>query len=202
MSLINRAFFFQQVKQTLFDGRLSQTQVAGLNTILDYWEKLPGKKDDRWLAYALGTTHLETGRTMQPVIEMGGNAYKTRLYDIKGQDPVRARKNGNTMPGDGIKYAGAGYVQLTWKNNYLRAGQKLKLDLVNKPELARQPAVAAAIMFAGMTEGWFTGKKFADYFNGPKSDWKNARRIINGTDKAGLVGSYAMKYYAAISYTV
>lgn len=202
MSLINRSFFFQQVKLSLFDGRISQTQLDGLNTILDYWERLPGKKDDRWLAYALGTTHLETGRTMQPVIEYGGNAYKTRLYDVQGQDPARARKNGNTSPGDGVKYAGAGYVQLTWKNNYLRAGQKLKLDLVNKPELARQPAVAAAIMFAGMTEGWFTGKKFADYFVGPKSDWCNARRIINGIDKADLVGSYGLKYYSAISYTV
>ena len=202
MSKINRAFFFEHIKKALFGGRMSQTQVTGLNTILDHWEGLKGPKDDRWLAYALGTTYHETARTMQPIIESGGPAYKTRLYDIKGDNPARARKYGNTTPGDGVKYAGAGYVQLTWKNNYLRAGQKLKLDLVNKPELARQPAVAAAVMFAGMTEGWFTGKKFADYFAGPKSDWRNARRIINGTDKAVEIANYSIEFYKGISYTV
>ena len=199
---INRQFFFQQVRQTLFGNRMSATQVAGFNSILDYWEnEYKGVKDDRHLAYALATTFHETACTMQPVVEYGGNAYKTRMYDVKGDNPARARKYGNTTPGDGIKYAGQGYVQLTWKSNYDLAGKKLKLDLVNKPELARTPRNAAAIMFAGMAEGWFTSKKFGDYFTSTKTDWVNARRIINGTDKAALIGSYGPKFYAAISYT-
>ena len=202
MSKINRPFFFQQVKLHLFDGRMTPAQVSGLNDILNYWEtKVVGKKDDRWLAYAMATSHHETGRTMQPIREYGGNEYKRRKYDITGENPERARKYGNTTPGDGIKYAGAGDVQLTWKNNYLKAGKALGIDLVNHPELTLQSPVSKAIMFRGMAEGWFTGKKFADYFNDKTSDWLGARRIINGTDKAALIKSYALKYYAAISYT-
>jgi putative chitinase len=202
MSKINRVFFFQYVKLHLFDGKLSQKQVDGLTDILDYWEKIPGKKNDQWLAYALATSHHETGRTMQPIREYGGNEYKRLKYDVTGNDPKRAKLYGNTTPGDGVKYAGAGDVQLTWKNNYLKAGRALGIDLVNKPELTLQSPVSKAIMFRGMMEGWFTGKKLSDYFTTEKTDWKNARRIINGTDKADLVASYAVKYYAAISYTV
>ena len=203
MSKINRPFFFQQVKLNLFDGRMTQGQVSGLTDMLDYWEtKFPGKKDDRWLAYAMATSHHETNRKMQPIREYGGDEYKRRKYDVTGDNPTRARQYGNTTPGDGIKYAGAGDVQLTWKNNYLRAGKALGIDLVNKPELTLQSPVSKAIMFRGMSEGWFTGKKFSDYFDGQKSDWLGARRIINGTDKADLIRSYALKYYAAISYTV
>lgn len=56
-------------------------------------------------------------------------------------------------------------------------------------------------MFLGMTAGWFTGKKLADYFNPKKENWIYARRIINGTDKANLIASYAKRYYSSISYT-
>lgn len=202
MSKINRTFFFSQVRERLFDGKLTTKQVQGLTSILDYWEQKCSGKDDRYLAYALATTHHETNRTMQPILEYGGKEYKRLNYDVTGNNPARARKWGNVNPGDGVKYAGAGYVQLTWHDNYLRAGKKLGLDLVRKPELVLQPAVAAAVMFQGMLEGWFTGKKFSDYFVGPKTEWKGARRIINGTDKDALIAGYAVRYYAAISYTV
>jgi putative chitinase len=56
-------------------------------------------------------------------------------------------------------------------------------------------------MFVGMEEGILTGKKFSDFFNKAKEDWINARRIINGTDKAQLIAGHARKYYGAISYT-
>jgi hypothetical protein len=52
-----------------------------------------------------------------------------------------------------------------------------------------------------MTRGIFTGKKLDDYFNAKTDDWINARRIINGTDRASLVADYGHEYYAAISYT-
>jgi hypothetical protein len=52
-----------------------------------------------------------------------------------------------------------------------------------------------------MTRGTFTGKKFSDYFAADADDWINARRIINGKDKANLIAGYGKQYYAAISYT-
>lgn len=202
MSTINRDFFLHQVRSTLFDGKLKANQIAGLDNILDYWDSNLSKKDDRWLAYALGTTHHETDRTMQPIREYGSNEYKRKKYDVTGNDPVRAKRYGNTQPHDGIRYAGRGYVQLTWKNNYQRAGKEIGRDLVTHPDDAMIPSVAVAVMFGGMTKGWFTGRRFSDYFNTSTSNWRDARRIINGVDKADLIKGYAMKYYAAISYTI
>lgn len=201
--MINRDFFFRQVKLTLFGGTLKKSQVDGLNAILDEWEANHAAKDDRWLAYALATTHHETDRTMQPIHEYGGKEYLRRKYDITGNDPARARRYGNTAPGDGVKYCGKGYVQLTWKNNYVRAGNEIgHPSLVNQPDDAMKPAYAIKILLNGMMGGWFTGKRLSDYFSGQKEDWVQARRIINGLDKANLIASYAQAYYGAISYTV
>lgn len=202
-SKINRKFFFQQVRTALFRGKLTQSQVAGMTAILDYWETTyKGVKDDRHLAYALATAYHETGYKMQPVAELGGNEYLRRKYDVTGDNPARAKRMGNTQPGDGVKYAGEGLVQLTWKTNYEFVGKKLKVDLVGNPDLARDPVVAVAVLLNGMKEGWFTGKKFSDYLVGEKTDFRNARRIINGIDDADKIAKEATAFYAAISYTV
>ena len=52
---------------------------------------------------------------------------------------------GNVKKGDGYRYRGRGYVQLTGRDNYTRAGRALGIDLANRPELAAQPDVAAKI---------------------------------------------------------
>lgn len=199
--MLNRDFFFGYVRQHLFDGRLRPAQVRGLTGILDEWDASHAKKDDRWLAYMLATTHHETDRTMQPIREYGGPTYFRSMYDITGARPALAARNGNTTPGDGVKYYGRGFVQLTWKSNYARAGSALGLDLVGKPDLALDLGVATRVMFTGMQRGWFTGRKLADYFNPTRGDWVGARRIINGTDKANLIATYGQAYYAALSYT-
>ncbi|MDQ7995290.1 MAG: peptidoglycan-binding protein [Luteibacter sp.] len=56
------------------------------------------------------------------------------------------KKNlGNTEPGDGWKFHGRGYVQLTGRANYEAVGKELGLDLANHPELAADRDVAAKI---------------------------------------------------------
>ncbi|MGJ7490472.1 XVIPCD domain-containing protein [Variovorax sp. ZT4R33] len=55
---------------------------------------------------------------------------------------------GNTDPGDGYKYHGRGYIQLTGKDQYAAAGKALGLDLVNHPELASEPDNASKIAVA------------------------------------------------------
>lgn len=92
-------------------------------------------------------------------------------------------------------------MQLTWRANYKKMGDLLRIDLVRHPEKALDPDVATKILFEGMTRGSFTGKKLSNYFNDTKEDWVNARRIINALDKANLIADYAKQYYAAISYT-
>lgn len=210
--MINRKFFFDHIKTGLFGGAFKQSQVDGLNYILDTWEKDHVAWDDRWLAYALGTTHLETGAAMQPISERGGFKYFESNYGPNGHNPTRAKKMGNTQPGDGAKYRGRGFVQLTWKVNYQAMSTHLtkafgkSIDLVNNPELALQPDYAAEIMFHGMNVGTFTGRKFSDYFtknaNGTpaKDNWVGARAIINGTDKAPVIAGFGRSYYSALSY--
>lgn len=200
---LNRDFFFYQVGLHLFGGALKPSQRSGLSAMLDEWDRNHASKDDRWLAYMLATTHHETDRQMRPINEYGSDERFRRLYDITGERPILAKKMENTTPGDGVKYHGRGFVQLTWKLNYRTAGQKLGLGtrLVDNPDLALDPAIATRILFAGMIDGWFTGRKLGDHFAGTRGDWVNARRIINGLDKAQLIADYGNRYYAALSYT-
>ncbi|WP_421042682.1 glycoside hydrolase family 19 protein [Paraburkholderia sp. A2RI-6] len=51
--------------------------------------------------------------------------------------------NGNTEQGDGYKYRGRGYVQVTWKNSYRAVGKRVDVDLVNNPDRMQEPAIAA-----------------------------------------------------------
>ncbi len=193
--MLNRNFFFTQVRNTLFSGTLKQSQVNGLTAILDEWEKNWAAKDDRWLAYMLATAHHETGATMQPIEEYGKGKGRPYGTNLKMDKKTRYTDTTNI-------FYGRGYVQLTWYDNYQKAGKKIGVDLIQHPELALDPDNASEIMFNGMNEGWFTGKKLSDYFNATVEDWVNARRIINGTDKATLIANYAKQYYAALSHTV
>lgn len=199
--MIDRTRFFERCGASLFAGGLSGGQAAGLNAILDAWEGAHAKKDPRWLAYALATAHHETGRAMQPIHEAGAPAYFRRRYDLAGANPSLARRLGNLRPGDGFLFRGRGYVQLTGRANYARMGALFGVDLTRDEaaaDRALEPDLAGRIMFAGMEDGLFTGKRFADYFSAGRADWRNARRIINGLDRADLVASYAHAYRAAL----
>lgn len=186
MAKINRKFFFDYVRTHLFGGSLKQGQVDGLTAILDYWENGYSGKDDRWLAYMFATAYHETDRKMQAIEEYG-----------KG----KGRPYGKIDPTTKKAYYGRGLVQLTWKDNYVKMGKQFKVDLVNHPELVLELDLSVKIMFYGMTNGSFTSKKLADYFTPAKEDWVNARRIINGLDKANLIAGYGKSFYAAVSYT-
>jgi putative chitinase len=195
--MINRDKFFPAVRAQVFGGTLTQPQVDGINAILDAWEA-SGLTDLRWLAYMLATAFWETARTMQPIKEYGGNAYYTKLYDVTGDYPDRARRMGNTEPGDGPRYCGRGYPQLTWKSNYAKMSPIVGVDLVADPDRAMEPAIAIAIMFEGMVRGMYTGVGLSRYFDADTEDWVNARRIINGLDHAQEIAGTARAFHAAL----
>ncbi|MGL5139617.1 MAG: glycoside hydrolase family 19 protein [Beijerinckiaceae bacterium] len=190
--------FYDSIRDSLFDGRLSSVQVTGLTAMIDRWSREAVVTDMRKLAYVLATAHHETGRAMAPIRELGGEAYLRRMYDVSGERPRLARANGNTTPGDGARFAGRGFVQITWKNNYARVGEKLGIDLVSDPDRALDLGVATEILVRGMVEGWFTGRKLADYFTAGRAEWRNARRIVNGLDQAALIAGYAQTYFRAL----
>jgi putative chitinase len=204
-SAINRAFFFPHISGALVGGNLKQKFAEGANTLLDYWEQKHASDDDRWLAYVLGTTFHETAATMQPIKEFGSDAYFKKMYDIEGSRPKVAMSLGNNRPGDGADYPGRGYVQLTGKANYKKWTVKLGMsgvNLVTNPEQAMEARIATAIIFEGMIEGSFTGKRLGQYFNKQRADWVGARVIVNRKDRAEMIAIYAQKFYAALSYTV
>lgn len=128
------------------------------------------------VAYVLATAFWETARTMKPVREMGGEKY------------LRSKKY--------YPYVGMGYVQLTWRENYQKASDRLSVDFVRNPKLLLDPVHATEILVQGMKEGWFSGKKLSDYITLQASDFVEARRIVNGKDKASDIARIAQDYDA------
>ena len=181
---IDRGIFFIQIR-SLF-GRMSQSQVEGLNSLLD----AVGGCLINEAAYMLATAYHETAHTMQPIEEYG----KGRGRDYGKRLKMSRKPYSDTLP----IYYGRGYVQLTWYENYDKAGRLLKLDLLRQPELALQADVAAKIMREGMIEGWFTGKKLGEYIGLRTAEYVSARRIINGMDKAQFIAGYAVVFELAL----
>lgn len=204
MTMKSPRLFFDSLRHGLLGPDLDADEVSGCNAILAAMEGAPLA----WAAYAFATAFLETGSTMHPVAEANWlsqaarERYFTRMYDIAGARPTVAKALGNTCAGDGVRFAGRGYVQLTGRTNYQRASDKLGLDLVTHPDDAMEPEVAAKIMRQGMAEGWFTGKSFKSYLpasgRGSRDQFKAARRIINGQDRAADIAAEAMKFQAAL----
>ncbi|KPU61055.1 chitinase class I family protein [Pseudomonas fluorescens] len=203
---INRDFFFDHIRESLFKGSLRQSQLDGMTAILDKWEAESSKDDDRWLAYMLGTTHHETGRTMQPVRETFAATDDDAIKRLEKAWAARELPWVKTpywhRDADGKSWFGRGFVQLTHKTNYEKLGTAINVDLFTDPDRAMDLDTALKVLFVGMRNGLFTSAKLSDFFNVSKENWVQARKIINGLESADLVASYAKTYYAAISYTV
>jgi putative chitinase len=181
----DRAAYFDAVRDRLFEGALEQIHVDGQSVILAVWEYQGGgtpMDDERWLAYMLATTYHETAKRMWPITEYGSESY------LQGKE---------YWP-----YIGRGFVQLTWQDNYEKASKILSLyderDLVDHPELALDSLIATRVLFRGMAEGWFTGRKLGQYFNDTKDDPLNARQIINGNDDDELIAGYHRDFLDAL----
>lgn len=186
---MNRKAFYAKIREGF--GPLTQKQVNGFEEILAATENLPVSHR----AYILATAWHETAHTMQPIRERGGPEY------LKKYDTGRlARALGNTpeADGDGITFAGRGYVQITGRANYKKASKLVNLDLVNNPDLALHPSVAVKILVQGCETGMFTGRKLSDYLPG---DYRGARRVVNGQDKADLIAVYAARIEGALMAT-
>ena len=148
-------------------------------------------------AYVLATAEHETGGTFKPVREAFAKTdaqAKSRLETAFKKGQLKWVKTPYWRDG----FFGRGFVQLTHEYNYKKAGEKLGLDLVKNPSLALKPEIAAQILVLGMKEGWFTGKKLSDYITIQKSSFKQARRIVNGMDRAAKIAALAVKHDKAL----
>ena len=187
---INKSVFFDFYRNAF--GRIDQSQVAGLNAILEFIEADKEILDVRWAAYMLATTKHECADKWHPIKEIGTASYFKR-YDRSTQTGKRL---GNTEQNDFIDFIGRGYVQITGRANYQNFG------IADTPDKALEPATAYWIMSSGMRSGAFTGKKLSDYIHGGFCDYVPARRIINGTDRAEIVAGYAKKIEAALKAAI
>jgi len=100
-----------------------------------------------------------------------GQGYFAKKYD-RQYAPRTAKILGNKQIGDGEKYHGRGFIQLTGRDNYRMASQALGIDLLNNPELAERPDVAAKIAI------WYWQTRVKPYINN-FNDTKAVTQKIN-----------------------
>jgi len=191
----DRKHFFDTVRKNLFSGNLTQDQVDGMNYLLEVWEEhfeVNNPNDGTmWLAYALATFFHETDRRMQPIEEYGKGSGKSY---------------GKAVPPHNQAYYGRGHVQLTWDTNYKNGQQFLKdrygVEANIYPDASKMlhPPTSALVSYDGMVYGWFTGVGLPKYLSKSRNieDPKNARRIVNGTDKADMIAGYYWKFKEAL----
>lgn len=216
---MDRAKFFAAVRASgVLGAALTAGQVANVEMIIDEGQKRGVPL--RHLAYALGTARHEVGAAMAPISENlnysakrltqvwpsrfpttgAANPYANNPQKLANKVYAGRMGNGPEASGDGGRFIGRGYPQVTGKENYAKVSKFVGVDLVANPNRLMEPKIAAIAMLEGMTRGTFTGKRFADYLTGDKPQWGAARAIINGdVEVNGLkVAGYAGKFAEAL----
>lgn len=165
---------------TLNVGNVSRlfpaTKPANIARYLPYIEAALGVAEltDRpMILGALGTIRAET-EGFVPIAEApskfntppGGAPFS--LYDTRAA-------LGNSRTGDGERYRGRGFVQLTGKDNYTRYGQRIGVPLETAPDRANAPEVAAVLLALYLSD---KATKFRQAIRG--GDFAQARRLVNG----------------------
>lgn len=177
--------------QPLFRGSLPAQQAAPMRRIIA--GGLARGRSIAEIAYALATGYHESMRylKMHEIGRGAGHPYGNGQMTWRDQTQV---------------YYGRGLVHLTWLGNYgdqtarLSARLGRPVDLVNNPDLAADPEIAAEILWDGMIHGTFRGRTLSDYFANGRKDYVGARDIINGgADKAAEIAAIARQFEAALT---
>jgi putative chitinase len=192
--VFHRKKFFDAYRDRF--GPLTQPLVEALEYLL---EKIENDKrfratdtDRRMLAYCLATFKWETAHTFEPIDEIGSDVYFNKRY---GPKTKVGKMLGNTKEGDGARFHGRGYVQLTGRANYAKAKKLTGVDLLTEPDRAKERDLAYQIAIQGMLDGWFTGRKLAQYFKADgTADYEGARAIINGTDQYTRIADLGRRF--------
>lgn len=139
-----------------------------------------------WLLLAMDTFGIATPQRQAAFLaqighESGGLHW---INEIWGPTPAQRRYEvrqdlGNNQPGDGYKYRGRGWIQLTGRDNYRRATMRLRERFEDCPDFEENPELVATARWAAMTAGdfWFNAglNVLAD-----KGQFETITRIING----------------------
>lgn len=135
----------QQVKKQQPAKPASPTKDPQAEAMLYRTAKASGMKGSELAQFLAQTKHESWNHSRLQEKPVGDpQKYFTKKYDPT-QAPKTAKILGNKLKGDGAKYHGRGFIQLTGRDNYRMASEALGLDLINHPELASKPEVAAKI---------------------------------------------------------
>lgn len=174
---------------------LNQSQVDGLNNLLDVWAKWYAPKYPVvFLAAILNNIYRETGGQMQPVLETYAKTRDqaaTRLQSAFKAGKLKWVKTPYWgKDASGQIAVGGGHIQLTHRANYVNAQRRLKelfgvdVPLEDNYDLILDPVVSAHVAMSGMIHGWFTRESLFDHLTPAKTvDWVDSRSIVNGDEK-------------------
>ncbi|HYG84532.1 MAG TPA: hypothetical protein VD907_06690 [Verrucomicrobiae bacterium] len=165
------------------------------DTCLEY-----GVEDTLQIAYVLATAGLESGYGRSMVEKYNGEpeAYFEGRY---GAGTRVGKQLGNTLPGDGAKFRGRGYVQITGRYNYDRFAKITGVDLIRFPEKAATPEIAVKILVLGMRDGLFTGKKLSDYLvTMGACNLEQARKIVNPGEGTRRIEEFEKEFDNSVAY--
>jgi len=186
----NRNKFFLEYRSQF--GSIKQSQVAGIEEILDLFVKLNSTASLQQFAYYLATIKHETANTFKPIREYGNTKYFIKRYFL---NPIQRKWLGNKTADSAVRYCGRGYAMITGEGIYTRFAKYIGVDILNYPEKALIPEVAFKILDYGLQHGAFTqGKTLNYYISSVRCDYINARRTVNGIDKSLLIKDYADKF--------
>jgi predicted chitinase len=96
--------------------------------------------------------------------QYAGNPNNSLPELLYGYDTPKGKGLGNTQPGDGGKYIGRGYIQLTGRANYARYGNMIGKDLLGNPSLLSDPTIAAEVSVKYMLDRCKVSQTDPGYF--------------------------------------
>lgn len=185
---MDRKLFYDKIRAHV---NLTTENVFGMEKLLDYAERFYGHLTAQWLAYIIATAWWESAQTMHPVKEAYWLSEDWR------------KKNLRYYP-----WYGRGLIQTTWEVNYQNIAKAIGLPanfFTKDPDMLLMFEYALPALFVGMEKGVYTGKDLDDYMDlvdetdaEDLREYKQARRIVNGTDKADAIGKLALMFENAL----
>ena len=124
---------------------------------------------------ALSTVRAETEGFVP--IDEGRSRFNTRSspFDLYDAGTSIGARLGNTVAGDGARFKGRGYIQLTGRDNYRRVGAQIGVDLVADPASANSPSIAGLILAQFLKNKESTIRSAV-----ASNDLAKARKAVNG----------------------
>ena len=182
---MNKAKFYETIRDKI---NLTTQNVFGFEMHLDYAHRRQVKLQK--LKYILATSYWETGGLMTPVVEAHWLSENWRKRNLRY-----------------YPWHGRGLIQTTWEDNYKKVDDMLVLKgkLMEHPELLLNWQYALPALFIGMETGLYTKKKLDDFIDDKdesdaedRREMINARRIVNGTDKAAKIAELGLLFEKAL----